>query len=73
MYGFDGGIKNNFYFYQDIEQVGVTVNFFGGELDGLSFNDPTTVKKYARRSQLGEIFEFDRAFLGRETLFINVP
>ena len=29
-------------------------------LDGLRFSDPSTVKKYARRAQLGEIFEFDR-------------
>jgi hypothetical protein len=26
-----------------------------------TFTDPATVKKYARRAQLGEIFEFDRA------------
>nr|QGU93314.1 photosystem II CP47 chlorophyll apoprotein [Selaginella stauntoniana] len=45
------------------EQVGVTVEFYGGELDGISFSDPATVKKYARRAQLGEIFEFDRATL----------
>merc|ERR1711935_1235853 len=46
-----------------IEQVGVTVTFYGGELDGVSFTDPATVKKYARRAQLGEIFEFDRTSL----------
>merc|ERR1712060_1023019 len=28
-----------------IEQVGVTVNFYGGELDGVSFTEPSTVKK----------------------------
>ena len=33
-----------------VEQVGVTVEFFGGELDGASFSDPATVKKYARRA-----------------------
>jgi photosystem II CP47 chlorophyll apoprotein len=46
-----------------IDQVGVSVSFYGGELDGERFTDPTTVKKYARRAQLGEIFEFDRATL----------
>jgi photosystem II CP47 chlorophyll apoprotein len=56
-----------------IEQVGVSVNFFGGEFDGLSFNDPTTVKKYARRSQLGEIFEFDRATLQSDGVFRSSP
>lgn len=56
-----------------IEQVGVSVSFFGGELDGLSFNDPVTVKKYARRSQLGEIFEFDRATLESDGVFRSSP
>ena len=27
-----------------IEQIGVSVSFFGGELDGLTFNDSATVK-----------------------------
>jgi photosystem II CP47 chlorophyll apoprotein len=56
-----------------IEQVGVSVSFFGGELDGLSFNDFSTVKKYARRSQLGEIFEFDRATLQSDGVFRSSP
>jgi photosystem II CP47 chlorophyll apoprotein len=42
------------------EQVGVSITFYGGELDGVSFNNPATVKKYARRAQLGD-FEFDRS------------
>ncbi|KAL5644594.1 hypothetical protein ACJX0J_002069 [Zea mays] len=46
-----------------VEQVGVTVEFYGGELNGVSYSDPATVKKYARRAQLGEIFELDRATL----------
>jgi photosystem II CP47 chlorophyll apoprotein len=56
-----------------IEQVGVTVRFFGGELDGLTFNDVATVKKYARRAQLGEIFEFDRATLESDGVFRSSP
>ena len=36
-----------------IEQVGVSVTFYGGELNGVTFTDPATVKKYARRAQLG--------------------
>ena len=56
-----------------IEQVGVSVRFYGGELDGLSFDDPATVKKYARRAQLGEIFEFDRATLGSDGVFRSSP
>lgn len=43
-----------------IEQARISVMFYGGALDGLRFSDPATVKKYARRAQLGEIFEFDR-------------
>ncbi|XP_059076578.1 photosystem II CP47 reaction center protein-like [Cryptomeria japonica] len=43
-----------------VEQVGVTVEFYGGELDGVSFGDLAIVKKYARRAQLGEIFELDQ-------------
>ncbi|KAH7388150.1 hypothetical protein KP509_16G060800 [Ceratopteris richardii] len=56
-----------------VEQVGVTVEFYGGELDGASFSDPTTVKKYARRTQLGEIFEFYRATLKSDGVFRSSP
>jgi len=56
-----------------IEQVGVSVTFYGGELDGSSFSDPTTVKKYARRAQLGEIFEFDRTTLQSDGVFRSSP
>ena len=56
-----------------IEQVGVNVQFFGGELDGLNFSDPSVVKKYARRAQLGEIFEFDRATLESDGVFRSSP
>jgi len=56
-----------------IEQVGVSVTFYGGELDGVTFSDPATVKKYARRAQLGEIFEFDRATLQSDGVFRSSP
>jgi photosystem II CP47 chlorophyll apoprotein len=29
-----------------VEQVGVTVEFYGGKLNGVSYNDPATIKKY---------------------------
>src|SRR6476469_5844005 len=45
------------------EQTGVTVSFYGGELDGKTFSDPATVKRYARAAQLGEPFQFDRETL----------
>ncbi|CAK9171719.1 unnamed protein product [Ilex paraguariensis] len=47
----------------------VTVEFYGGKLNGVSYSDPTTVKKYARRAQLGEIFELDRATLKFDGVF----
>jgi len=56
-----------------IEQVGVSVSFFGGDFDGLTFKDPFTVKKYARKAQLGEIFEFDRAKFGSDGVFRSSP
>nr|GLL25335.1 PSII 47 kDa protein, chloroplast [Ipomoea trifida] len=56
-----------------VEQVGVTVAFYGGELNGVSYSDPTTVKKYARRAQLGEIFELDRATLKSDGVFRSSP
>ena len=56
-----------------IEQVGVSVTFYGGELDGVTFTDPSTVKKYARRAQLGEVFEFDRATLQSDGVFRSSP
>jgi photosystem II CP47 chlorophyll apoprotein len=56
-----------------IEQVGVSVTFYGGELDGLTFSDPATVKKYARKAQLGEIFEFDRSTLQSDGVFRSSP
>jgi len=43
-----------------IEQVGVKCSFYGGKLNGKEFSDAPTVKKYARKAQLGEMFEFDR-------------
>nr|CAA34016.1 chlorophyl A apoprotein (51Kd) photosystem II [Euglena gracilis] len=56
-----------------IEQVGVTVRFFGGSFDTLSFNDPATVKRYARHAQLGEIFDFNRSILQSDGVFRSSP
>lgn len=43
------------------EQVGVSVSFVGGKLNGQSFDDPAQVKQYARRAQLGQLIEFNTA------------
>ncbi|CAN4119588.1 unnamed protein product [Withania somnifera] len=56
-----------------VEQVGVTVEFYDGELNGVDYSDPATVKKYARRAQLGEIFELDRATLKSDGVFRSSP
>ena len=55
------------------EQSGVNVSFYGGALDGQKFDEPATVKKYARRAQLGEIFEFDRETLNSDGVFRTSP
>jgi photosystem II CP47 chlorophyll apoprotein len=52
-----------------VEQTGVTVSFFGGQLAGQTFSDPTTVKKYARQAQLGEPFEFDSTIHNSDGVF----
>jgi photosystem II CP47 chlorophyll apoprotein len=56
-----------------IEQAGVTVSFYGGALDGQTFSDPQAVKKYARKAQLGEAFEFDTETLGSDGVFRTSP
>jgi photosystem II CP47 chlorophyll apoprotein len=56
-----------------VEQGGVKVAFYGGALDGQAFDDPATVKKYARRSQLGEAFDFDTETLGSDGVFRTSP
>ncbi|ASC69679.1 Photosystem II CP47 reaction center protein [Halomicronema hongdechloris C2206] len=55
------------------EQKGVTVSFYGGELGGQTFTDPAVVKRYARKTQLGEPFEFDRETLGSDGVFRTSP
>ncbi|PHT69667.1 Photosystem II CP47 reaction center protein [Capsicum annuum] len=56
-----------------VEQVGVTIDFYGGELNSISYSDPSTVKKYARHAQLGEIFELDRHTLKSDGVFRRSP
>nr|QIT06802.1 photosystem II 47 kDa protein [Cyperus fuscus]QIT06803.1 photosystem II 47 kDa protein [Cyperus fuscus] len=54
-----------------VEQVGVTVEFYAGELNGVSYSDPATVKTYARRAQLG--FELDRTTLKSDGVLRSSP
>lgn len=51
------------------EQAGVTVSFYGGELNGQTISDPVQVKKFARAAQRGEVFEFDRETLKSDGVF----
>jgi len=55
------------------EQTGVTVSFYGGDLDGQTFTDPVDVKKYARKAQLGEPFDFDTETLESDGVFRTSP
>jgi len=55
------------------EQTGVTVSFYGGNLNGKTFTDPADVKKFARKAQGGEIFEFDRETLKSDGVFRTSP
>jgi photosystem II CP47 chlorophyll apoprotein len=43
-----------------IEQEGVICSMYGGSLDGSVYEDEGTVKKFVRKAQFGEIFEFER-------------
>ncbi|NEQ35721.1 MAG: photosystem II chlorophyll-binding protein CP47 [Okeania sp. SIO3I5] len=51
------------------EERGVTVSFLGGDLDGQTFTNPADVKRYARKAQTGEPFEFDQETLGSDGVF----
>jgi len=55
------------------EQTGITATFYGGALDGQTFNDPLLVKQYARRAQLGEMFDFDTETLASDGVFRTSP
>ncbi|KAK4375337.1 hypothetical protein RND71_006014 [Anisodus tanguticus] len=56
-----------------VEQVGVTIEFYDGEFNDVSSSDPATVKKHARRAQLGENFQLDRATLKSGGVFRSSP
>ena len=55
------------------EQTGVTVSFYGGDLNGKTFTDPVDVKKYARKAQLGQPFDFDTETLDSDGVFRTSP
>jgi photosystem II CP47 chlorophyll apoprotein len=51
------------------EQMGVTADVYGGQLNGKKFTNPSDVKKLARAAQKGEVFEFDRETLKSDGVF----
>ncbi|MFQ3679838.1 MAG: photosystem II chlorophyll-binding protein CP47 [Pseudanabaenaceae cyanobacterium] len=55
------------------EQAGVTVEFVGGELDGKVYTDAPTVKKFARKAQLGEVIAFDQDKYKSDGVFRTSP
>jgi photosystem II CP47 chlorophyll apoprotein len=56
-----------------VEQTGVTVTFYGGELDGKTYADAAQVKQFARKAQLGEPFTFDQETLNSDGVFRTSP
>ncbi len=52
-----------------VEQSGITVSFAGGALDGQTFTDPLDVKRYARKAQGGQPFDFDTETLNSDGVF----
>ncbi len=52
-----------------IEQCKVTVFFAGGVLDGSETSTSTVVKAYARKSQFGETFTFDKKGVSGDGVF----
>ena len=55
------------------EQAGISVEFFGGKLNGQVFSDSPTVKRVARSAQLGQAFAFDRETPGADGVFRTSP
>ncbi|OMP12453.1 Photosystem antenna protein-like protein [Corchorus olitorius] len=58
-----------------VEQVGVTVEFYGGELNGVSYSDPATQSKglvYFWHASFALLFFFGHIWHGARTLFRDV-
>merc|ERR1711972_227062 len=52
-----------------IEQTNVTLYFSGGILSGTEYSTPSLVKSYARKSQFGQIFTFEKRTAGSDGVF----
>ena len=56
-----------------IEQTQIILYFTGGILNGTEYSTPSFVKGYARKSQFGEIFTFDKKTSGADGVFRTSP
>lgn len=56
-----------------IEQIRLKCMVYGGPKSRTLFKDTATVKQYARRAQLGEIFEFEKERLRADGVFRSSP
>jgi photosystem II CP47 chlorophyll apoprotein len=52
-----------------VEQVNLVVYFYGGLLSKVEFSKPSVVKSFARKSQLGEIFSFEKKTASSDGVF----
>lgn len=52
-----------------IEQTNVVLYFSGGILSGSEYSTPSLVKGYARKSQFGQLFTFDKRVAGSDGVF----
>jgi photosystem II CP47 chlorophyll apoprotein len=52
-----------------IEQTNVILVFSGGILSGSEYSSPSLVKSYARKSQFGQIFTFDKRSSSSDGVF----
>jgi photosystem II CP47 chlorophyll apoprotein len=52
-----------------LEERSVVCYFGGGFLNGNEYSTPTIVKSYARKSQFGEIFSYEKRIVGSDGVF----
>lgn len=52
-----------------LEEKAVVCYFSGGVLNGYEYSSPSLVKNYARKSQFGEIFSYDKKSVGSDGVF----
>jgi photosystem II CP47 chlorophyll apoprotein len=55
-----------------VKQVGVTIEFYGGKLNGVSYSDPATVKQICEAFSNREIFELNQATFKSDGVFAAV-